>query len=181
MGWGPARERPLTTSSASVDDEGALVSRALAGDGRALGQLLAPHLSRALVLARRIAPTRDDAEDLVQDACVRAMEQLERFTIGRPFGLRRVRTPCAVSRTEVERRNALYRQVVRQVAIRNPALSVLDATPLFCDAMACHAGRSGDLLYQDGNHLTLSGSRLVAQRLRAMLQQQMGTLADASS
>jgi RNA polymerase sigma-70 factor, ECF subfamily len=70
----------------SLDEEGALVSRALRGDEWALGQLLAPHLARALVLARRIAPSRADAEDLVQDACIRAMEQLDRFTIGRPFG-----------------------------------------------------------------------------------------------
>jgi RNA polymerase sigma-70 factor, ECF subfamily len=83
---GAVLEWALTVSDATAGDEGALVRRALDGDERALGQLLAPHLERALMLARRIAPTRADAEDLVQDACIRAMEQLDRFTIGRPFG-----------------------------------------------------------------------------------------------
>jgi RNA polymerase sigma factor (sigma-70 family) len=80
------QESALTAPPTTVEEEGALVTRALAGDERALGQLLAPHLSRALVLARRIAVSRADAEDLVQDACIRAMEQLDRFTVGRPFG-----------------------------------------------------------------------------------------------
>lgn len=74
----------IADDSASIDDAG-LVTQALAGDAEALSQLLAPLLPRALVLARRLTSSRAAAEDLVQDACLRAIEQLSHFTIGRPF------------------------------------------------------------------------------------------------
>jgi len=37
-------------------------------------------------VARRFTGSRTDAEDLLQDACLRAIEQIDRFTPGRPFG-----------------------------------------------------------------------------------------------
>ena len=101
--------------------------------------------------------------------------------IARPFGLRTLRTPCAVPRNEVDRRNAPYRDVVREVAGRNPSLELFDATALFCDARRCGAVRDGRLLYQDGNHLTLAGSRIVAARLGDMLRTDARRLAVASS
>ena len=90
--------------------------------------------------------------------------------IGRPFGLRTVRAPCAVPRQEVNRRNTSYHALVRDVAVRVPSLEVFDATSLFCDAEHCHGVRDGRLLYQDGNHLTLAGSRLVTERLARTLR-----------
>jgi len=93
----------------------------------------------------------------------------EECLIGRPFGLREVRSPCAVSRTAVDQRNTGYRRLVATIAARNPALAVFDAQPLFCDGALCRATEGERLLYQDGNHLTIVGSRLVAQRLNELL------------
>jgi RNA polymerase sigma-70 factor (ECF subfamily) len=77
-------------ASSSEDDTGGaeteLVTLALSGDAAAFERLLAPQLPRAFVVARRVAGSSSDAEDLVQDACLRALEQLHRFTPGRPFG-----------------------------------------------------------------------------------------------
>lgn len=93
----------------------------------------------------------------------------EECLIGRPFGLRVVRSPCGVPRAAVDGRNDAYRQLVRRLVERVPALEVFDATPLFCDDALCHARRGARLLYQDGNHLTLVGSRLVTAQLRQTL------------
>jgi peptidoglycan/LPS O-acetylase OafA/YrhL len=93
----------------------------------------------------------------------------EECLIGRPFGLRAIRTPCAVPRRMVDRRNHEYRALVRRLSARIPALEVVDASAIFCDDQLCHAERNGRLLYQDGNHLTLTGSRLVVAQLRAVL------------
>ncbi len=89
--------------------------------------------------------------------------------VGRPFGLRRVRSPCAVPRGAFEERRASYRALVRQVALRNPQLEVFDAASVFCDAAHCNAARRSQLLYQDGNHLTLAGSRMLAGALASRL------------
>ncbi len=93
----------------------------------------------------------------------------EECLIGRPFGLRSIRTPCAVPRTSVNRRNREYHELVRRLSTRIPELDVVDASASFCDEQFCHAQRNGRLLYQDGNHLTLTGSRLVVAQLRAVL------------
>ncbi len=69
-----------------AQQEAALVRRARDGDADALDQLLAPYLVRAWRVSRRMMSSDADAEDLVQDAVVRCIEQLDRFTPGRPFG-----------------------------------------------------------------------------------------------
>lgn len=89
----------------------------------------------------------------------------EECLIGRPFGLREVRSPCAVTRAAVDHRNRRYRRLVGALAARIPQLEVFDAQPLFCDGALCHAERGQRLLYQDGNHLSILGSRLVAAQL----------------
>ncbi len=89
----------------------------------------------------------------------------EECLIGRPFGLREIRSPCAVTRAAVDHRNRRYRRLVGALAARIPQLEVFDAQPLFCDGALCHAERGQRLLYQDGNHLSILGSRLVAAQL----------------
>jgi peptidoglycan/LPS O-acetylase OafA/YrhL len=94
----------------------------------------------------------------------------EECLIGRPFGLRDVRTPCALPRRVVDQRNAQYRRLVGTLAARIPTLEIFDAEPVFCDGALCHAKRGRHLLYQDGNHLSLFGSRLISQQLRSLLE-----------
>jgi hypothetical protein len=95
----------------------------------------------------------------------------EECLIGRPFGLREIRLPCALPRAKVDERNLEYRRLVGALAARMPALEVYDAESVFCDGALCHAQRGPRLLYQDGNHLTLVGSRLVAAQLETVLAQ----------
>jgi RNA polymerase sigma-70 factor (ECF subfamily) len=45
--------------------------------------MLAPHLDAAYTLARYLMRNAEDAEDVVQDACLRALQHLERVGAGR--------------------------------------------------------------------------------------------------
>jgi len=62
-----------------------LVSQARQGSARAFGVLVSRYLRPALAVAWEYAPTRDDAEDLVQDAFHRALRGLPNFDTRRPF------------------------------------------------------------------------------------------------
>jgi RNA polymerase sigma-70 factor (ECF subfamily) len=66
--------------------ESELVLRARRGNGEAFGALVRRYLQPALAVAWEFAPSRDDAEDLVQDAFHRALRSLPSFDENRPFG-----------------------------------------------------------------------------------------------
>ena len=55
------------------------------GDREAYGLLVARHIDRALGLAVRLLHHREDAEDLVQDAFLAALEHIDAFDDARPF------------------------------------------------------------------------------------------------
>ena len=67
-------------------DESSLVARAQRGDSAAFDALVRRHLPGALVAAERLLGDRSDAEDLVQDAFLRAMDRLPLLDSNRPFG-----------------------------------------------------------------------------------------------
>ncbi len=78
-------------SSSEPDDaaaqarDAALIARVQRGDAQAFDALVTPLLPRALQLARRLLQHEQDAEDLVQDACLRALERLEQHDGARAF------------------------------------------------------------------------------------------------
>jgi RNA polymerase sigma-70 factor, ECF subfamily len=74
-----------TSAPESRERDGALAARAVLGDAEAFGALVGPHLGRALRLAQRLLGNREDTEDLVQDAAMRAYERLSQFDRTRPF------------------------------------------------------------------------------------------------
>jgi RNA polymerase sigma-70 factor, ECF subfamily len=63
-----------------------LVIRVQRGAAEAFDGLVAAHLRRARVIAFRLMQNHDDADDLVQDAFLRALERIDGFDPGRPFG-----------------------------------------------------------------------------------------------
>ncbi|MBK6458006.1 MAG: sigma-70 family RNA polymerase sigma factor [Gemmatimonadetes bacterium] len=95
-----------------------------AGVPEALDQLLLPCLGWALRLARRLTTSQADAEDLVQDACLRAIERLELFREGMRFGpwFARLLYNLAFNRQQSAR--------VRAVEPLQEELAAGDATPL---------------------------------------------------
>lgn len=62
-----------------------LVERVLRGDAEAYGDLVTRHMRRAFSVAYRILEHREDAEDVVQDAFIRALERIDTLDRGRPF------------------------------------------------------------------------------------------------
>src|SRR5918996_1972151 len=61
------------------------VARVLLGDAEAYGELVGRYMRRAFSIAYRIVEQREDAEDVVQDAFIRALERLDTLQRGRPF------------------------------------------------------------------------------------------------
>jgi RNA polymerase sigma-70 factor, ECF subfamily len=62
-----------------------LVERVRRGDAVAYGELVTRHMRRAFAIAFRILQHREDAEDVVQDAFIRALERIDTLEKGRPF------------------------------------------------------------------------------------------------
>jgi len=68
-----------------LDDPG-LVELVRGGDSDAFGVLVQRHMRRAFRVAYRVLGHREDAEDLVQDAFIAALEGIDTFQPGRSFG-----------------------------------------------------------------------------------------------
>jgi RNA polymerase sigma-70 factor, ECF subfamily len=68
------------------DDEPALVAQVKRGSTEAYAELVHRYLPRAHRVAWRLTRNRDEAEDVVQDAFLRALERIDQCEAGRPFG-----------------------------------------------------------------------------------------------
>jgi RNA polymerase sigma-70 factor (ECF subfamily) len=82
MGHAEAASRSVAEAG-SGDRE--LVIRVQGGDSQAFDLLVRRYLPRARVIARRLMPDPDDADDLVQDAFLRALERIATFDVARAF------------------------------------------------------------------------------------------------
>ena len=89
-----------------------------------------------------------------------------RECLGRPLSItKRVKDVCAVPSAVHELRTREYRHIMTAAAKDYPGVVVFEADKLFCDENWCWAKMDGQLLYRDGDHLTLEGSNLVAREL----------------
>jgi RNA polymerase sigma-70 factor (ECF subfamily) len=84
--------RPLTLDHASAPtltadrlDEGELIGRVRHRDAAAFDELVRRYLRRAFAVAYHVMQHREDAEDLVQDAFITVLEQIDRYDPARPF------------------------------------------------------------------------------------------------
>jgi RNA polymerase sigma-70 factor, ECF subfamily len=71
--------------SAGPYDERQLLLRVQAGEVEAFDLLVQRYLPKARVIARRLMQNPDDADDLVQDAFLRALERIATFDVSRAF------------------------------------------------------------------------------------------------
>jgi RNA polymerase sigma-70 factor (ECF subfamily) len=67
------------------DRERELLARVRDGERDAFGELVQRYLQRAMSLAMRLLHHREDAEDLVQDAFLSALQHIDSFDPSRPF------------------------------------------------------------------------------------------------
>jgi RNA polymerase sigma-70 factor (ECF subfamily) len=77
---GPA----ASPDGAAVDDR-ELVDRVKQGDAAAYDALVRRHVARATAIARRLLGNVEDAEDLVQEAFIRALDRISTFDGSRAF------------------------------------------------------------------------------------------------
>jgi RNA polymerase sigma-70 factor (ECF subfamily) len=95
------------------DSDNALVKRAREGDFSAFERLFERHRQLVYRFAYQMAPRRDDAEDIVQEAFVRAYQNLDRYRDEAKFTtwlLRIVTNLCTDMARMSQRRQALEQQ-----------------------------------------------------------------------
>jgi len=73
-------------SERTFAEESALLARVQRGDVAAFDLVVRRYLRRAFAIAYRVLGHREDAEDLVQDAFLTALERIASFDVSRPFG-----------------------------------------------------------------------------------------------
>lgn len=83
-----------------------VLARARRGDGTAFEQIYRRYSRSAYTLALRLCGRADLAEDVVQEAFLKAMEKLGSYRGDAPFGawLKRLVANCAIDRLRAERR-----------------------------------------------------------------------------
>jgi len=115
--------------SGESDDEMALVARVQQGDTEAYAVLVRRHLMRGHRIAWRVLRHREDAEDAVQDAFLRALERIDQCEPGRPFGpwFFRIVATTAINRQRTAKRRETDELTDREVseAVGPAALATL--------------------------------------------------------
>src|SRR4051794_5553637 len=86
ISWRPSLDRTPDNQLAQGDSERADVALAAAGDQQAFERLYRAHVSRIHSLVRRMVQGDGDADELVQDAFVRAWQRLSTFRGEAAFG-----------------------------------------------------------------------------------------------
>ena len=174
--------------------DGDLVRRVLAGDARAFGGLVARHQARLARYARHALGSREDAEEAVQDAFVRAYRSLHRCDDPEGFGpwlfgilVNRCRTRGA----QAARRALLV--VHDDVALEAAAASDTTEAPPWGDAVERALARLEphyreafllkyieDLSYEEMTRITGAGTsalkmraKRACEKLRAMLVEEV--------
>ena len=93
-----------TGFGAEIDD--LVLARARRGDGAAFEQIYRRYSRAAYTLALRLCGRADLAEDVVQEAFMKAIEKLSSYRGDAPFGawLKRLVANCAIDRLRAEKR-----------------------------------------------------------------------------
>jgi len=87
-------------------DERTMIERVLAGDDRAFLALVERHQSKAMTLELRVLGNREDAEEALQDAFLRAYRSLDKFRLQSSFATWLYRIIFNVCSTRLRRRSS---------------------------------------------------------------------------
>jgi len=81
----PSMSTPSPPLASSLDPDAALVLACRRGEGEAFAALIARHRDGVYSFVRHVVGHEADAQDLAQEAFVRAYAALDRFRVGAPF------------------------------------------------------------------------------------------------
>ena len=112
---------------ADSDPDRALVERARGGEAEAFRTLVERHQDRAFGLAWRLTGVRADAEEVAQDALVRAWRALPEFRGEAAFGTWLYRI---VTHVALDRRVAVARRRAREVSVEDAVLAATAPKPV---------------------------------------------------
>ena len=77
---------------------------------------------------------------------------------------------CTVSRASYLERQRSMRAFVQSELAGRPGFLSYDPIDVFCDDRVCRMRKDGRFLYRDSNHLSIHGSRVVANDLRRFVE-----------
>ncbi len=172
----------------------AIIDRVLAGDDEAFGQLVDSHHDRCTRIAFRILGNREDAEEAVQDAFLRAYralasyEERERF---QPWLTRILVNQCRTMRARTERRELVFSDLeLHEGLIGSFEESSRDAWPDLDHALsrlpseqreALVLRYADDMTYEEMSRVTGAGEsalKMRVQRAFARLRTLLGEFAN---
>ena len=99
-----------------MQSDSELIERLRSGDTSAYDALVSRYAARVLSIARGIVRTAQDAEDLAQEAFVKAYENIGRFRGGDPFGPWVYRIVTNLSLDVVKRRQRFRHEAITDAA-----------------------------------------------------------------
>lgn len=73
------------------------------------------------------------------------------------------KTPCAIAKTEFEKRSNIYRTKVAEILYKFPTVKLWDTSKSLCDDQYCWVIRDGKILFRDSEHLSLDGSHYLGE------------------
>lgn len=94
---------------------------------------------------------------------------LPKSCLGRPLTFKTDQLECSVDLSVYKSRMSDYRAGVFEMKNNFPDLLILDPESLFCDEQTCRVILNNKLLYADDNHLSIEGSRLVANNFMSTI------------
>jgi len=107
------------------------VAQARAGDSGAFRVLVERHSRNLFRLAYRMTGHQQDAEDVVQEAFLRAYRQLSKFDDRASFGtwLYRIAANCSLDLIRVRKRRSEHQEPAPEEGMPDPIQSLPDAAP----------------------------------------------------
>jgi hypothetical protein len=78
---------------------------------------------------------------------------------------------CETLKADYDKSQKTYRLLVTKILKDYPEILLFDTAPIFCNELNCTGIKDGKLLYIGDNHISLSGSLLIAKEISPMLKQ----------
>ncbi len=172
----------------------AIIQQVLAGDVEAFARLVDRHYDRCARVALRILGNREDAEEAIQDAFLRAFRALGTYEDRERFSAWLTRilvNQCRTIRARVERREAVFSELdVRDAELFAAPASAGEDWPDLDDALAqlppdqreaIVLRYADDLTYEEMSRITGAGESALKMRVQRAFARLRALLREVSS